>query len=153
LLPVAVKEECVMKRTRVAGLGILALGLAAVSATAEELALPPERTQGPVTYLTGGVGKEESDAIKRVQGRYPLSLLFVERGGPNTWHYLANVRVTLRDATGKSLLETTADGPFLLAKLPEGRYTVVAEIYGKSITRQADLTQGKRAQLVFEWTP
>lgn len=142
-----------MRRRRLAGLGLLALGFAAASAAAQEPALPPERTQGTVTYLTGGVGKEESDAIKKVQGRYPLSLLFVERGGPNAWHYLANVRVTIRDAAGKTLLEATAEGPFLLAKLPEGRYTVIAEMYGKPITRRADLTQGKRAQLVFEWGP
>jgi hypothetical protein len=142
-----------MRRTKVAGLGLFALGLVAASAAAQELALPPERSQGPVTYLTGGVGKEESDAIKRVQDRYPLSLLFVERDGPNTWHYLANVRVSIRDAAGKSLLETTAEGPFLLAKLPEGRYTVVAEVRGQPITRRADLTQGKRARLVFEWGP
>ncbi|MGN2391759.1 carboxypeptidase-like regulatory domain-containing protein [Pelomicrobium sp. G1] len=142
-----------MRRKKVAGFGLLALGLVAASAAAQEFALPPERSQGSVTYLTGGVGKEESDAIKRVQDRYPLSLLFVERGGPNTWHYLANVRVSIQDAAGKSLLETTAEGPFLLAKLPEGRYTVVAEVRGQLITRRVDLTQGKRAQLVFEWSP
>lgn len=142
-----------MRRTKVAGFGLLALGLVAASAAAQEFALPPERSQGSVTYLTGGVGKEESDAIKRVQDRYPLSLLFVERGGPNTWHYLANVRVSIQDAAGKSLLETTAEGPFLLAKLPEGRYTVVAKVRGQLITRRVDLTQGKRAQLVFEWSP
>ncbi|GIX27242.1 MAG: hypothetical protein KatS3mg123_1123 [Burkholderiales bacterium] len=142
-----------MRRKKVAGFGLLALGLVAAFAAAQEFALPPERSQGSVTYLTGGVGKEESDAIKRVQDRYPLSLLFVERGGPNTWHYLANVRVSIQDAAGKSLLETTAEGPFLLAKLPEGRYTVVAEVRGQLITRRVDLTQGKRAQLVFEWSP
>ncbi len=142
-----------MRRKKVAGFWLLALGLVAASAAAQEFALPPERSHGSVTYLTGGVGKEESDAIKRVQDRYPLSLLFVERGGPNTWHYLANVRVSIQDAAGKSLLETTAEGPFLLAKLPEGRYTVVAEVRGQLITRRVDLTQGKRAQLVFEWSP
>ncbi|MEW5710527.1 MAG: carboxypeptidase-like regulatory domain-containing protein [Pseudomonadota bacterium] len=142
-----------MRRTKVAGFGLLALGIVAASAAAQEFALPPERSKGSVTYLTGGVGKEESDAIKRVQDRYPLSLLFVERGGPNTWHYLANVRVTIKDAAGKTLLETAAEGPFLLARLPEGRYTVIAEMYGKPVTRRADLTGGKRAQLVFEWSP
>ncbi len=142
-----------MKRVRLAGLGLLALGFAAAPGTAQELALPLERIQGTVTYLTGGVGKEESEALKKIQGRYPLSLLFVERGGPNTWHYLANVRVTIQDAAGRTLLETTAEGPFLLAKLPEGRYTVITEMYGKRITRRADLTQGKRVQLVFEWNP
>ena len=61
-----------MPATRQFLLGLLVIGGFAVAAHADEGTLPPEHTQGTVTYVTGGIGKDESDAMKRAASRYSL---------------------------------------------------------------------------------
>ncbi|HCE09644.1 MAG TPA: hypothetical protein DEQ40_13800, partial [Oxalobacteraceae bacterium] len=87
--------------------------------------LPHEKVQGPVIYLTGGIGQDEATAMKHEESRYPLALEFVEHAKPKD-QYLANVDVTIKDRTGKTALKTISEGPFLFAKLLSGRYTVIA---------------------------
>lgn len=114
-------------------------------------ALPPEKTQGSITYLTGGIGKDEATAVKHAESRYPLSLEFVQHAMPRD-EFLASVDVTIKDRAGKTTLKTTSDGPFLLAKMPAGRYTVIAEVKGKTLTRHFTLAPNRRERLVLVWS-
>jgi len=113
--------------------------------------LPPEETQGAVTYRTGGIGQSEAAAMREAEANYPLSLEFVERAGPKNW-FLANVEVTIRDHRGTTELKTFSDGPILLAKLPPGRYTITATDNGKSETRHVTVGSGKPERLLFAWS-
>ena len=112
--------------------------------------LPPEKTQGQITYITGGVGSDEAAAVKQAESKYPLSLEFVQHAKPRD-EFLANVDVTIRDQAGKTALKTTSDGPFLLAKMPNGKYTVTAEEEGKTITRHFTVAANKPQHLVLAW--
>lgn len=112
--------------------------------------LPPEQTQGAVTYRTGGIGQSEAAEMRQAAKNYPLSLEFAERAGPKNW-FLANVEVTIKDQHGNPALQTFADGPFLLARLPDGHYTVTAIDNGKSETRQITVAAGRPDHLVFLW--
>jgi hypothetical protein len=112
--------------------------------------LPPEETQGAVTYRTGGIGQSEAAAMKQAEKSYPLSLEFVATAEPRNW-FLANVEVTIKDSKGETTLQTFSDGPLLLAKLPDGRYTITATEDGKSETRRVNVAAGKPERLVFEW--
>ncbi|MGE8473464.1 MAG: carboxypeptidase regulatory-like domain-containing protein, partial [Paraburkholderia hospita] len=62
-----------------AGLVVIAL-VFAQSATSVAFAattnLPPLQQQGAVTYLSGGVGSDQSAALKDVMHKYPLVLEF-----------------------------------------------------------------------------
>jgi hypothetical protein len=66
--------------------------------------------------------------------QYPLTLEFAIKHTPRA-EYTANVHVTITDAQGQRLLDTRSDGPFLLAKLPAGQYTVMAERHGQTLAR------------------
>lgn len=112
--------------------------------------LPPQESQGAVTYRTGGIGQSEAAAMRQAEKSYPLSLEFAERAGPKNW-FLANVEVTIKDQHGNTALQTFSDGPFLLARLPDGHYTVTATDNGKSETRQITVAAGKPDHLVFVW--
>jgi len=133
-----------------------AIALAAASAfagiawAAADTALPDVKSQGTVTFLTGGIGHDEALAMKRAESQYPLSMVFVEKAKPHD-EYLAAVAVTIRDDKGKTALDTISDGPYLLAELPAGRYTVSAIYDGKKIERSATVVSGKPRQLVFDW--
>src|SRR5262245_33887291 len=95
----------------------------ALGAGAAAAALPPLKTQGGIEYVTGGVGKSEAQSFKEAQSRFPLALEFVRKAVPHD-EFVANVHVTVQDREGKNVLAVESDGPFLLAKLPSGEYTV-----------------------------
>jgi hypothetical protein len=129
-----------------------ALGLCASSAAFANVAsdLPAEKTQGDIAYLSGGVGKQEAKAFEHAQSRYPLSLEFVQHAKPHD-EFLSNVDVSIKDKTGKSVLHAMADGPFFLAKMQPGRYTISAKENGKTEMRHLTLAAHKPEHLVFIW--
>jgi hypothetical protein len=119
-----------MSATRRFLLGLLVIGGFA-AAHADEGTLPAERSQGSVTYVTGGIGKDESDAMKQAASRYSLAIEMSSPAGPRA-EYVADVKIDIRDQQGKTVLSTTSDGPILLANLPPGRYTINADKNGMS---------------------
>ena len=127
-------------------LGALSLGLA--SAVLAAGGLPPLQTFGSVNYITGGIGLDESTAIKSAEKDFSLSLLFAQtkRG-----EYLSDVKVSIKDEAGKSVLEAVSDGPMLLARLPAGAYTVSAEYDGKTLTKTVRIEGKGVTRVGFVW--
>ncbi len=113
-------------------------------------ALPPEQTQGAVTYVSGGIGQEEAQAFEAAASQYPLALEFTIKHTPRA-EYTANVHVVVTDAQGKRVLDTNSDGPFLLAKLPAGRYTVTAERHQQTLARTVHVATHKPTHVMFLW--
>lgn len=141
-----------MKPVSLFSLGVLtaALALPATAATMlmQSTDLPKPKTEGMVTYVSGGIGKPESDAMKAEAKHYPLSMVF---SGNKDNEYLANVRVTIRDHTGKDVLSTTSEGPIMLVKLPTGKYRITAEADGKTLHRTVTIARTGEKQLSLHW--
>ena len=137
---------------RLAAAGILAVTMAAAvgAHAADADALPPAHIAGHVTFLSGGIGLDESTAIKRAARSYPLELEFLMKGEPRDV-YVADVHVRIRDDQGRTVLDTVANGPFLLARLPAGRYDIVARSEGRSQSRHISLAPGEHLRVPFEW--
>jgi hypothetical protein len=112
--------------------------------------LPPEQKQGNVIYLSGGIGQDAAAAMRREESKFPLTLEFVKHAKPSA-EYLSGVNVTIKDHQGTTVLTTVADGPFLLAKLPDGKYTVTADHEGQKKERNIVLAEQKQERFVFEW--
>lgn len=110
---------------------------------------PAERRQGSTTYVTGGVGKDESEAFRAMAPRYALSLEFARANASGD--FLADVDVSVADERGQPVLETVADGPFLLANLPAGTYTVRAASDGSVKTQTVNVAPGGNRHLTFTW--
>ncbi len=141
-----------MQRVSLVAIGMTcSLLLAPLTFAAIPSTLPPEQTQGTVTYVSGGIGQEETQAFESAQRQYPLSLEFALQHAPRPI-FTADVHVTITDKQGKSLLDTRSNGPFLLAKLPAGNYTVTAEQHGKTLTKTVHVATHKPAHLMFLWT-
>ena len=137
-----------MKRSVLFSAALLAaVSLPAMSMVAPNL--PAERTWGTVTYLTGGIGSDESAAMIAARAQYPLALEFVHKATPRD-QYLGAVDVTIEDSSGE-VLHATSDGPFLFARLPTGKYIVRAEDEGRVQTRHVRVTPGGHQHVVFEW--
>ena len=131
---------------------LLCLGAnASTNATDESSSsLPQERMQGSVSFLTGGIGVEEAGAVKRAESKYALALEFSLHAKPKD-EFLADVNVTVEDQRGNTVLETSAAGPYLLANMPNGKYTVKAEENGKTQVRHVVIAAGKSERVSMVW--
>ncbi|HJQ59043.1 MAG TPA: carboxypeptidase-like regulatory domain-containing protein [Vineibacter sp.] len=103
-----------------------------------------------VDFVTGGVGKDEAERFRAMAPRYALALEF-GRAGATRAEFEAFVDVTVIDVGGVQVLKTEARGPFLLANLPAGRYTVRAVSEGQVKTRDVSITQGQHQHVAFVW--
>jgi len=113
-------------------------------------ALPPVQHQGNVEFVSGGIGIDESTSMKQAEKNYPLSMVFTQHmQGENA--YTADVPVTITNASGTTVLQTTTRGPYLLVKLPPGEYTVRSVYNGTELTRRASVGGPGSARLMFEW--
>lgn len=109
--------------------------------------MPQIQQQGDVSFVSGGVGQDESKALQRAEHRWPLALRFTGPGG----EFLADVRVRIADTHGANLLDTTSRGPYMLVKLPPGHYTVHASHAGVDKTSAVTVGASGGARAAFNW--
>jgi hypothetical protein len=88
------------------------------------------------------VGIDAQDRINQRAKDFNLKLIFTLTEG----NYVADVGVAVKDAKGRTVLEDTAEGPFFLAKLPAGQYTVAATYEGRTVTRKLQVGKGLRTE-------
>ena len=114
--------------------------------------LPQTQTQGAVQFVSGGIGEGQSQALQKASSQYRLALTFAQRGGDGgRGVYLADVPVQITDAKGATVLNTTSQGPYLLANLPAGEYTVKASSGGVEKTQKVNVGQSGTTRASFEW--
>lgn len=113
-------------------------------------ALPPLMNSNGIDYITGGVGLEESTEIKAIQSQWPLTLQFAQTNGVNGEH-IADVNVSIVDNRGREVMTAFADAPYLLAKLPPGRYNVNATHKGMTMKKTVVIQSGKPTQAMLLW--
>ncbi len=100
-----------------------------------------------VPHISGGAGADERQELLAKELDYNLKIIVADRSGD----YLADVQVVIESARKERVLDTTMDGPILLAKLTPGTYTIRATSYARTLTRKVTIaTQGLR-QVDFRW--
>jgi hypothetical protein len=99
----------------------LACAAGALAAHAQS-GMPPWQGEGAVRHVCGGIGSDESNAMRAAMKDHPLALLFARADGA----YLADVQVEIRGPDGATALSLRATGPVCLVDIPAGRYTVAA---------------------------
>ena len=62
-----------------------------------------------------------------------------------------DVVVLIKDSAGRQVVDTRSDGPLLFAKLPEGDYTIEAELGGKVVVRRVTLSSYEQSKLYINW--
>ena len=112
--------------------------------------MPPLKTQGAVQYVTGGIGEAEYVSMRQAQCKFPLALEFARKAAHHDT-YIADVEVSVTDEAGRSVLAVRSDGPYLLAKLPDGEYTVRATYFGHTLERTVKVAAHASARTVFVW--
>ena len=103
-----------------------------------------------VAIMSGGVGKEEADAMRAAASDYPLQFTFVRNVGDRE-EFIADVRLTIADKAGHVLVDQKS-GPLVLVRLPDGIYTVSAEYAGQQKTRRVAIGEGRRESVAMVWS-
>lgn len=91
-----------------------------------------------IAYASGGIGLEAREALRAEQAKYNLMVILSRHDG----HYLGGGAITVRNESGKSVLEVAAQGPWFFAKLPPGHYTV--EVRAGDSARSSSVVIGSK---------
>lgn len=102
----------------------------------------------PVPFISGGVGKAERQSLEHIDKAFNLKLVFARGNG----EYLSQVKVAIRDSKGAPVLEETANGPWFLADLAPGTYTVTATGFGKRFERTVHVPARGQERELFSWS-
>jgi len=148
--------ENIMQSTRTRRLAMLTVaaylvsgGTASAAAYPFEVATPSAltvQTEGAVTFVTGGIGDSELDAMAAAKADYNLHITNTDKAGA----YTANTSLVITDRKGRDVLTATA-GPLLYATLPSGSYTLHAENSGMTQTKHFAVSAKKPAEISLLW--
>lgn len=90
------------------------------------------KKEGDISYVSGGVGDESQERMEKMSGDYNLKVTLAAPDGD----YTGGANLTIRDQSGKEILQTETHGPLFLAKLPAGKYTVSAAEEGRESVKK-----------------
>ena len=124
---------------------LTALGGLAQAQSSQATRTDASRAAAGVEYTSGGVGLAARQQLAAQSGQYNLHLEFAY--APEG-EYLSEVQVDINDSRGNSVLSTRTDGPWLMAKLPAGSYTVKARYGDATRTQHVNVGGGKRHVVV-----
>ncbi|WP_347903296.1 carboxypeptidase regulatory-like domain-containing protein [Pseudomonas purpurea] len=108
--------------------------------------LEPQQQNG-ISYLSGGIGLDESRAIQQAKG-YNLHLTFST--GPAN-EYVPDVDVMIQNMQGHSVLALNQVGPIVYVNLPAGRYNVTATRNGQPEQSSVTLVGGTIRDVNAHW--
>jgi hypothetical protein len=100
-----------------------------------------------VSYVYGGVGDDSIERLNSLAGSFNLKLVFAMNSG----NYVSGVRVAIADSAGKTVLDTTSEGPWFLVKVPAGNYQIVATFAGNAVKRQVAVATAASRTVDFRW--
>lgn len=127
------------------------------AATAAELGVVPVADSvggyrgNELAYINGGITRDEADAMRNAAPRFPLQLVFSRRGEAGSGGFVADAAIAIFDDRGNRVAALTRQGPIFLARVPDGRYVIVAEHDGRRQTRQVDVRSGRNRTVNFVW--
>jgi hypothetical protein len=120
-----------------------ALLVPVASATSDQIS----QTAGGVSYVSGGIGTDSIERLNSLASDFNLKLVFALNSG----NYVSGVEVSIADEAGKTLLDTTSDGPWFLIKLPAANYQIIATFAGKTEKRTIAVGAEKLKTIDFRW--
>lgn len=122
-------------------IGMLALLLAGPAAAMSE-----GKTAQGEPYVTGGIGADELEALEKQRRRFSLRLLTAAKG---SGAYLSDALIKITDASGRTVLNTTADGPWVYVNLKLGDYKVTVTYKGRVQQRATKIHAGDNHEVFF----
>ena len=115
--------------------------------------LPPIKTQGDLTFVAGGIGSDESNAMFAAAKKWSLLIEMSEIDSSGRGVWIAGIDIRVLNAKKQTILETVSEGPLMLLNAPPGQYSVEASYQGKLLKRSVVLKEGDPQKLSLFWRP
>jgi hypothetical protein len=109
--------------------------------------IPVAHDNHGVAYVTGGVGQDEVAAFRGLASGYNMRATFTTGSG----EYLSGVAVQVARSDGTVVFNATSDGPYLFARLPQGRYRLTATLDGAQRSRELYVPARGGVRLTMVW--
>ena len=103
--------------------------------------------QGMAPSVSGGVSLNARDTLRGSESNANIKMVFAL----NTGNYVSDVQVKVTDSSGKTVIQDTSNGPWLLARLPAGTYTAVASYNGHPVTHKFSVGKSGMRTAQFRW--
>lgn len=112
--------------------------------------IPDTQYSQGISYISGGVGEEESQAIVAEAKQWPLLLELSQlEGGRGVWIFGAKVKIL--NAQSKMIFDAQADGPYMLINLPVGEYVIEASYQGVTQKKGVSVKLNSSQKLSIFW--
>jgi hypothetical protein len=118
---------------------VIPVALAACAAPA--LAVTEGVTSQGRPFVTGGITTDERDSLSAARPERGVRIVTVARDGGL---YLADARIAIADDSGREVLVTRLDGPWLDVVLAPGRYVIDAEFERQSLSQPLVVGDARR---------
>ena len=120
-----------------------------LGATVALAQIPPTQHSNGISYISGGVGEEETVAILAEAKQWPLLLELSQiENGRGVWIFGANIKVM--DGK-KTAFDAQADGPYMLINLESGDYIIQASYQGVLQSRSINIKTNSSQKISIFW--
>ena len=111
---------------------------------------PDTQSSEGISYISGGVGQEESTAILAEAKHWPLMLELSQlENGRGVWIFGALIKVS--NSNKKMVFQAQADGPYILINLSPGQYLIDATYGGITQMRAVMIKVDQSQKLSIFW--
>ena len=124
----------------------IALSLCALATSAAAHDLNDKMRHGNITYINGGIGERETDAIRNAKRDYKLHVVNTGPKGA----FIGETNTVIRDRAGNEVLNADG-GPLFYANLPNGAYKMEVTAQGQTQSKSFTIASGKPTDVRFIW--
>lgn len=112
--------------------------------------IPSTQYSQGISYITGGVGEEESQAILAEAKQWPLLLELSQlESGRGVWIFGAMIKIL--NSQNQVVFDAQADGPYILINLTGGQYQIEAAYLGVTQKKTVNIQSSTPQKLVIFW--
>jgi len=112
--------------------------------------IPQTQSSQGISYITGGVGTEESSAILAEAKQWPLLLELSQlENGRGVWIFGSQIKIL--NTKNAVIFDAKADGPYMLINLIAGDYVIEASYQGVEQKRAISMKAGPTQKISIFW--
>ena len=100
-----------------------------------------------IKFVTGGIGEEESAAMRAMAKDYSLNLVFSEGSGGR----ITGVNAVIYNDQGEAVFRIKGANPLLYVALPSGKYRVLASYEGEKQGVVFELDANTNKKVILNW--
>lgn len=116
------------------------------SATAADLQI--RSTKNGINYMTGGIGDEDTQTMRRHAKEFTLNLVFSEG---ETGQSVTEVNVNIYNEQSELVFRIKGAKPLLHVNLPAGTYTILATNNGEKLRHKLSISENTHQRVILNW--